>query len=73
MLASRNWSTPQRQWLQKIAAQTKANVIVDREAMDDKDLIFASEGGGFIRLDKIFNGELQKVLETFNDAIWQAA
>ena len=24
ILASRNWTTPQRQWLQKIAAQTKA-------------------------------------------------
>src|SRR5262249_18299144 len=31
LLASRQWSTPQRQWLQKIAAQTKANMLVDRE------------------------------------------
>ena len=28
ILASKSWSTPQRQWLQKIAAQTKANLIV---------------------------------------------
>ena len=44
--------TPQRQWLQRIAAQTKANLIVDREALDDPDLVFKREGGGFTRLDK---------------------
>jgi type I restriction enzyme R subunit len=35
ILASRAWTTPQRQWLQKLAAQTKANLIVDRAALDD--------------------------------------
>ena len=73
MLASRNWTTPQRQWLQKIAAQTKANTVVDREALDDPDLIFRREGGGFARLDRLFEGELQSVLETFNDALWRRA
>jgi type I restriction enzyme R subunit len=73
ILASRAWSTPQRQWLQKIAAQTKANVIVDRDALDDPDLIFAREGGGFSRLDRIFGGELQQILDTFNESIWQTA
>jgi type I restriction enzyme R subunit len=73
MLTSRNWTTPQRQWLQKIAAQTKANVIVDRDAIDDPDLIFMREGGGFLRLDRLFNGNLQAVLESFNESIWQAA
>ena len=34
------WTTPQRQWLQRIAAQTKANLIVDRDALDDPDLSF---------------------------------
>lgn len=73
ILASRSWTTPQRQWLQKIAAQTKANLVVDRAAFDDPDLIFKREGGGFTRLDKIFNGELQHVLGTFNDSLWQPA
>ncbi len=73
MLASRAWTNPQRQWLQKIAAQTEANVIVDRDALDDPDLIFAREGGGFARLDRIFGGELQQILETFNESIWQTA
>jgi type I restriction enzyme, R subunit len=71
ILASRNWTTPQRQWLQKIAAQTKANLVVDREALDDPDLVFRREGGGFTRLDRIFEGQLQQVLENFNDCLWQ--
>lgn len=68
--AGRPWSTPQRDWLKRIAAQTKANVLVDRAALDDPDLIFKREGGGFIRLDKVFNGQLQPVLDAFNDALW---
>ena len=73
ILAARGWTTPQRQWLQKIAAQTKANVIVDRDALDDPDLVFKREGGGFARLDRIFGGQLQRVLETFNDSLWPPA
>lgn len=64
------WTTPQRDWLKRIAAQTKANVLVDCAALDDPDLIFKREGGGFSRLDKIFNGQLQPVLAAFNDALW---
>jgi type I restriction enzyme, R subunit len=70
ILASRDWTMPQRQWLQKIAAQTKANLVVDRDALDDPDLVFRREGGGFTRLDRIFNGELQQVLADFNDGLW---
>jgi type I restriction enzyme, R subunit len=71
ILASRTWTTPQRQWLQKIAAQTKANLVVDREALDDPDLVFRREGGGFARLDRVFDGQLEQVLETFKDDLWQ--
>ncbi|MBI5018031.1 MAG: type I restriction-modification system endonuclease [Deltaproteobacteria bacterium] len=73
LLASKSWTTPQRQWLQKIAAQTKANWLVDREALDDPDLLFRREGGGFARLDRLFEGQLQQVLEAFNDSLWRPA
>jgi type I restriction enzyme R subunit len=73
LLASRTWTGPQRDWLKRIAAQTKANLIVDRAALDDPDLVFRREGGGFPRLDKLFSGELQQVLDTFNHALWPAA
>ena len=68
--AGKPWTQPQRDWLKRIAAQTKANLLVDRDALDDPDLIFKREGGGFVRLDKLFNGQLQPVLEAFNDALW---
>lgn len=70
LLAEKPWTAPQRDWLKRIAAQTKANLLVDREALDDPDLVFKREGGGFARLDKIFDGELQQVLETFNESLW---
>lgn len=73
ILASKAWTTPQRQWLHKIAAQTKANLIVDRDALDDADLVFKRDGGGFARLNRIFGGELQQVLATFNDSLWPPA
>ncbi len=71
LLASKTWTAPQRDWLKRIAAQTKANLLVDRDALDDPDLVFKRDGGGFTRLDKIFNGELQQVLGIFNDSLWQ--
>jgi type I restriction enzyme, R subunit len=73
ILASRPWTAPQRDWLKRIAAQTKANLLVDREALDDPDLLFKTQGGGFPRLDRIFDGHLQDVLDDFNDALWQPA
>lgn len=69
-LAGKPWTQPQRDWLKRIAAQTKANMLVDRDALDDPDLIFKRDGGGFARLDKLFNGQLQPVLAAFNDALW---
>jgi type I restriction enzyme R subunit len=73
ILASRPWSSPQREWLKKLAEQTKVNLIVDREALDEPDLIFKREGGGFARLDKMFNGSLQTVLDQFNESLWPPA
>ena len=70
MLATRAWTAPQRDWLKKLAAQTKANLIVDRAALDDPVLIFKREGGGFIRLNKLFDGRLQQIVSQFNDSVW---
>jgi type I restriction enzyme R subunit len=66
----KTWTTRSATGSRRIAAQTKANLLVDRAALDDPDLIFKREGGGFNRLDKIFNGQLQQVLDAFNDALW---
>lgn len=73
MLATRNWTQPQREWLKKLAAQTKANRVVDRAALDEDHLIFKTEGGGFKRLNKIFDDKLDQVLKHFNDSVWPQA
>jgi type I restriction enzyme R subunit len=70
MLNSRAWSTPQRQWLQRIAAQIKANVVVDAEMLDDPQLLFKREGGGSERLNRLFEGELFDILAKLKDAVW---
>ena len=70
LLGSRGWTTPQRDWLKKIAAQTKANTLVDRDALDDPDLLFRTQGGGFDRINRVFDGQLLQTLDAFNDAIW---
>jgi len=72
ILASKPWTTPQRQWLQRIANQTKAITIVDREALDDDALLFRREGGGWPRLDRMFAGELAGVLRDFQRQVWAA-
>jgi type I restriction enzyme R subunit len=72
ILASKPWTAPQRQWLQRIANQTKAITIVDREALDDDALLFRREGGGWPRLNKLFGGELDQVLHQFQCQVWAA-
>ena len=72
ILASRSWSKPQRDWLQRIANQTKAITIVDREALDDDLLFFKREGGGWPRLNRVFGGELAGVLQQFQREVWAA-
>ena len=72
ILASRSWTSPQRQWLQRIANQTKAITIVDHEALDDDALLFRREGGGWPRLNKLFGGELDGVLVQFQREVWAA-
>jgi type I restriction enzyme R subunit len=59
--------------LQHIAAQTKANLVVDREALDDPDLIFRREGGDFARLNRMFDGRLEEVLQAFNEELWRSS
>ncbi|MDC0310306.1 type I restriction-modification system endonuclease, partial [bacterium] len=72
ILASQNWTRPQRDWLQRIASQTKSITIVDRAAIDDQGMVFRKEGGGWPRLNKVFNEELGKVLELFQREVWAA-
>jgi type I restriction enzyme, R subunit len=67
ILASRAWTMPQRRWLERIGKQLKVETVVDREALEHGQ--FEAEGG-YARLDKVFDGQLEQVLGDFNDALW---
>lgn len=70
ILAAQTWTTPQRQWLLKFANQIKADTVVDRDALDQG--VFQNSGG-FLRLNKIFDGHVQDILTDFQARIWQDA
>ena len=71
ILNQQQWTNPQRKWLERIAKQFRENTLVDKESLDQGQ--FKQEGGGFTRLNKVFNGEIVNVLETFAKEIWQVA
>ena len=68
ILGRQKWTTPQRDWLTRIAKQIKKEKIVDRAALDAG--AFATQGG-FRHLDKTFDGRLEEVLGDLGDAIWK--
>lgn len=47
----------------------KNDFIVDRETIDEGQ--FRATAGGFVRLDKVFEGKLEKVLGDLHEALWQ--
>jgi type I restriction enzyme R subunit len=70
ILASRPWSRPQREWLERIGAQLRVELVVDKEALDSG--AFKSHGG-YKRLDKVFDGKLGQVLGELHEAVWASA
>ncbi len=68
ILSRGRWSEPQRRWLQRIAAQLKKEVVVDRAALDQGEF---KQHGGFARLDKVFDGRLEQVLHDLAGAVWE--
>ena len=68
VLASRTWSDPQKRWLRKIGEQIEREIVVDREALDREP--FATDGG-FTRVNKVFDGELEAVLTGINEEMWK--
>ena len=70
IMASRQWTEPQRKWLERIGKQLEQEVIVDREAFESGQF---KAMGGFQRLDKVFKGELNQILTEIAEAVWQLA
>lgn len=70
ILASKDWKTPQKDWLTAIAKQMKANIIVDVPALNQEP--FTSRFGGIRRANKLFDGDAESVLSDFNHTLWAA-
>jgi type I restriction enzyme R subunit len=68
--AQRPWTEVQRNWIRRIGDQLALELVVDRAAFDDEP--FAGLGG-WNRIDKVFNGELQSVVRDLNANIWKAS
>ncbi len=67
IIAKHSWTYPQQQWLKKIGNQVAREIIVDRAAIDQEPF---QADGGFKRLDKVFNGQLEAILGDIQEELW---
>jgi type I restriction enzyme R subunit len=67
IIASRDWTAKQRQWLVRIGRALKAQPVGDPEILADP--LFA-QAGGFETIDREFDHALRDVLKDLNTAIW---
>ena len=70
ILAKSKWTDPQKQWLRRIAEQIVKEIVLDRDSIDHGN--FAAHGG-FNRLNKVFNGQLENILHDFNEELWKVS
>jgi type I restriction enzyme R subunit len=70
VLQSRQWTDPQRRWLERIGEQLEREIVVDKAALDQAPF---DAKGGYARLNKVFDGELESVLRDIGDEIWRTA
>ncbi|MCG8368283.1 MAG: type I restriction-modification system endonuclease [Pseudanabaenales cyanobacterium] len=68
ILASQKWSAPQRKWLERIGKQLEKEYVVDQETLDKG--AFKAQGG-YQRINKIFQGKLESILQDINANLWQ--
>ena len=62
-----DWTAIQKQWLERIEKQLLAETVLDREFFDQG--VFASHGG-FNRLNKIFQGNFQQILDDITTTLY---
>jgi len=70
ILRKGNWTDVQRKWIERIGRQLELEIVVDRAAFDAEP--FAALGG-WSRVDRVFNGELEAVVRDLNESIWKEA
>jgi type I restriction enzyme R subunit len=68
LLARQRWTDPQRKWLTTLANQCKAEILVDRPALDRG--VFKTGIGGAKQLDELLEGRLYDLLRDLHALIW---
>jgi type I restriction enzyme R subunit len=63
------WNKIQQKWLNKFQDQLLAETVLTKEDLDKAP--FSNEGG-FTRLNKIFDNELEHILVVLNDNLYTA-
>lgn len=63
----KSWTPIQKKWLDRIEAQLIAEDVIDRECFDEGSF---KSSGGFDRINKVFNGELDQVIDLINDNLY---
>jgi type I restriction enzyme R subunit len=69
ILVSRQWSEPQRKWLERIGRQMVLGVVLDRTSFDEQP--FAGLGGHG-RINKVLGGQLDAILGELQERIWES-
>ena len=64
------FTDPQVKWLDRIAKQVKLETVVDRTSLDAGQF---KTDGGFARLNKVFDGQLETLLGELADEVWKDA
>ena len=67
VLATGDWTTPQKKWLGRIAEQLKVETVVDQDAF--RQGAFAT-AGGWKGIDELLGGRLTQVMADLGDEIW---
>ncbi|MDE1905547.1 MAG: type I restriction-modification system endonuclease [Rhodospirillales bacterium] len=67
IIASRDWSSKQKQWLNRICVVLKSMPVGDRELFAEGAF---AQAGGFPIIDQAFDHGLDEVLKDLNAAIW---
>ena len=59
---------PQAKWLDRIAKQVKLETVVDKASLDAGQF---KTDGGFARLNKVFDGKLERLLGELAEEVWR--
>jgi type I restriction enzyme R subunit len=65
---SKPWTEPQRNWLKRFEKQIRQEVILDDDSLNSGQF---QTTGGFNRINKIFDGQVENLLHEIQDQIWK--